>query len=344
MRPLVPWEAWATAPDDSSPRPPLIRPLLDTPRHEIEAYCTDHQLAPRIDPTNTSPAYTRSHIRTELLPALAAYNPQIVAALTRTAQVCADDYTFLQDHLDTLWPELAAARPGAIFLRAEQWEQLPTALQRYALRRAARQLIGSDDLGYEQIEAGRAAATRGTGTQQTLARGLLLRVEHDGLLLLYEPDYDPASAAVSSVTEVPQLGSSEIPLAVPGTTPVSEFWEAQAGSGQPPAGHDTIGKCWQVRLAAERLDGPLLLRRRRPGDRFRPAGGRGSRRLQDVFTDYKIRRELRAAWPVLATPTAIVWVAGLRADDRFQADETTQRVIWVMLRRRAACRQTSSEY
>jgi tRNA(Ile)-lysidine synthase len=74
------------------------------------------------------------------------------------------------------------------------------------------------------------------------------------------------------------------------------------------------------------------VRRRRPGDRFRPAGGAGSKRLQDFFIDHKLPREQRAAWPMLATPVSIVWVVALRADARFLATTQTQHPLWITLK------------
>ncbi|NTU83881.1 MAG: tRNA lysidine(34) synthetase TilS, partial [Chloroflexales bacterium] len=103
-------------------------------------------------------------------------------------------------------------------------------------------------------------------------------------------------------------------------------------SGQLSLFGEDVGEDW-VALDAEALDGPLALRRRRPGDRFRPAGGLGSRKLQDFFVDRKVPRGLRDAWPILVTPGSVVWVTGLRADARFVAGPATRSTIWVGLAR-----------
>lgn len=342
----------------------LIRPLLGTTRREIEQYCTEHDLAPRHDPSNTDPHYTRSRVRTHLIPSLAEYNHQIVAALGRTARICADDYAYIQSELDRVWPDLIQSRQGVITMYADPWSRLHPALQRYALRRAASQLTGVDALSYEQIEAGRNAATYGAGHQQTLAYGLLLRVEHGRFLIIHSPTYGDGTGSAENCVDLPQLTSDDLLLNVAGITPLSATWYAEAGYGMPAshlpaqlapsneheqssAGHfpdsqRTEGEKhapspwqWRVILDADTLDGPLRFRQRQPGDRFRPAGGRGSRRLQDFLIDQRLPRELRAAWPILATQKHIVWVAGLRADDRFQATESTRRRLWVMLRRRS---------
>jgi tRNA(Ile)-lysidine synthetase-like protein len=74
------------------------------------------------------------------------------------------------------------------------------------------------------------------------------------------------------------------------------------------AGRD---EAW-VDLAA--MAPPLVVRSRRPGDRLRPFGGPGSRKLQDVLVDAKIPREARDRVAVVADARGtIVWVAGVAA-------------------------------
>ena len=312
MRAVVPWAEWGAPFGHLGANCALMRPLLTTPRAELVAYCAQHGLAPADDPSNRSPHYARTRVR-GLLPALAGENPQLVAALGRTAQVCADDYDFMQGQLDAVWPGLAVETPDAIMLRREGWQALHPALQRYALRRAAARL-GTPALSLPQIEAARATAAR-PGRSLALGRTLRLEVEHAGLRFV-RPDR-------ARRTDEPQLADATVPLVAPGATPLGG-WVCVVGAA-PPATPDR----WWVALDATALDGPLALRRRRPGDRFRPAGGVGSRKLQDFFVDRKVPRALRDAWPILTTPGAIVWVAGLRADARFLAAPATRSTIWV---------------
>jgi tRNA(Ile)-lysidine synthase len=67
---------------------------------------------------------------------------------------------------------------------------------------------------------------------------------------------------------------------------------------------------------AARIARPLEVRAWRPGDRLRPRGGRGSRKVSDLFVDAKIPRELRRELPVLATADGtILFVAGVRPSE-----------------------------
>ena len=73
----------------------LIRPLLDTDRKEIEAYCEEHGLKYRTDSTNSSEEYLRNKVRLKVLPMLEEINPSIKDGLTRLAASAAVDDSYL---------------------------------------------------------------------------------------------------------------------------------------------------------------------------------------------------------------------------------------------------------
>jgi tRNA(Ile)-lysidine synthetase-like protein len=53
---------------------------------------------------------------------------------------------------------------------------------------------------------------------------------------------------------------------------------------------------------------------RRPGLRMRPAGGRGSRKLQDILVDARVPREDRESWPLVFAGDRLAWVPGIAVD------------------------------
>ena len=58
----------------------------------------------------------------------------------------------------------------------------------------------------------------------------------------------------------------------------------------------------------------LRLAYRRPGLRMRPSGGRGSRKLQDIFVDAHLPREERDRWPLVFAGERLAWVPGIAVD------------------------------
>jgi tRNA(Ile)-lysidine synthase len=73
-----------------------------------------------------------------------------------------------------------------------------------------------------------------------------------------------------------------------------------------------------VLFDANRFSEPLLVRAWQAGDRFSPHGMKGkSKKLQDFFTDRKVARQERGKVPLLVAPEGILWVVGMRQDERF---------------------------
>ena len=106
----------------------LVRPLLEVPRADIEAYCQAHGLTPRLDRSNLDLTLFRNRLRYELLPLLATYNPAVREALRRSARVVADEHQALRQMLATLWPQVVSASDGrAITLALTPWRQLHVA-------------------------------------------------------------------------------------------------------------------------------------------------------------------------------------------------------------------------
>ncbi|MFB7517477.1 tRNA lysidine(34) synthetase TilS [Streptomyces sp. NPDC056144] len=110
------------------------RPFLQLDRQTVRKACIAQELAVWDDPHNTDPAYTRSRLRHEGLPALEkALGKGVVEALARTAQLSRDD----ADALDT-WAADAetAVRDEAGALECAKLHGLPPAVRRRVLRRA----------------------------------------------------------------------------------------------------------------------------------------------------------------------------------------------------------------
>jgi len=79
--------------------------------------------------------------------------------------------------------------------------------------------------------------------------------------------------------------------------------------------------------------GPLRVRNRRPGDRFRPIGVDGRKKLQDFFVDRKVTRHRRDIVPLVVDETdRIVWVAGYGIDEAFRVTDPAQGVLILRLK------------
>ena len=76
----------------------IIRPILEIERAEIEAYCEEHKLNPRIDSTNLESIYTRNKIRLELIPYMRDnFNSNIIESIVRMSNSLKSDNEFIEE-------------------------------------------------------------------------------------------------------------------------------------------------------------------------------------------------------------------------------------------------------
>jgi tRNA(Ile)-lysidine synthase len=84
---------------------------------------------------------------------------------------------------------------------------------------------------------------------------------------------------------------------------------------------------WTAYLDLDALLGPLALRPRRRGDRFRPQGMAGHRiKLSAFLINLKVPRAWRERVPLLAAGDEVVWVCGRRIGERVTVGPETRRV------------------
>ena len=154
-------------------RPGVIRPLLDWTREQTAAYCREHGLEWREDPSNESGDYARNRIRNELLPALRSIHPAAEANVLRTLEILRDEAEVLDSLIDT---EASVSRIAA----------LPPALRRLTVQAIA----GEPSVAARTDEILALGARGGTATLD-LGGGLRAVVEYGRLRFDHGPPPPP---------------------------------------------------------------------------------------------------------------------------------------------------------
>ncbi len=292
----------------------LVRPLLDVTRAEIEAYCCEHGLTPRFDLSNLDTTYFRNRLRHELIPYLETFNPRFRELVRRSAQLFADDYDFLHQQVEASWKEVVEREEerGIIF-SFPLWKSLHPAMQRGTLREAVRRMRrGLRDIGWVHIEEARKALMEGrAGIKITLPQGLVLVTGYRTFFIGEEGFVPSEDLPLLPSTE----GLEEIALKVPGETLIPQTgWKVKVSLSplsQLPPDWERNPDPWRAFLDWGKVSGPIRLRPRRPGDRFRPIGLKGgSKSLHEFMIDEKIPQYLRDRWPLLVDSEKILWVVG----------------------------------
>jgi tRNA(Ile)-lysidine synthase len=295
---------------EPSPGVTVIRPLLDATRDQITAFLVRHKLAWREDATNRDPAMLRNRIRHRILPSLVREGfPQVVNALTRLSDVVREE------------TNLAAAQtrrrrlPGhGDPLPVNNLASVSIAEQRRFIRAWLSDVpSGARALDFQTTEKIRALVCDGATGTVPMGRGA--SVSRVGEALAF-------GVAASPTVRAPVL--TPVVLAVPGVTDLpGTAWSvcvtATRGFRRSDVSVGTIPCEVYLRREVGKTP-PLMIRARRPGDRFTPTGMPGTVTLKDLFIDQKVPVSQRALVPVLSAGDDVVWVAGYRVAARWAVE------------------------
>ena len=84
-----------------------IRPLIECERKEIEDYCKENNIEPRIDKTNFENVYTRNKIRNIVIPYIQQeFNPNIIETMDRLSQLVTEQETYIQKQVADAYKEI----------------------------------------------------------------------------------------------------------------------------------------------------------------------------------------------------------------------------------------------
>ena len=304
----------------------LWRPLLNVSRVQIEAYCLEHRLTPRRDPSNQSSDYTRNKIRLDLLPQLAReYNPSVGTSLLRLSEIASRDSDYLQMVAEEKLRQVTLTRDVfRLVLNRPALASLHPALLRHVLRRATATLRGTlEGITHEHVERVCAAVSRPTSLTflLNLPRPLCtVRVADDTLTLTLAN----AAAALADVS---------VSLTVPSTARLpATAWVVSAGFDALPG---------SLSLDADAVaPGALTLRNWRRGDRIDPLGmGGHHKKVSDVFTDAKLPAAERSQVPIVGDERGILWVVGFAVSERAKTTVMTTRRLFLRAERQSLLKE-----
>jgi tRNA(Ile)-lysidine synthase len=303
----------------------IIRPLLFATREQILTYLNDLGLSFREDASNLDPFCQRNALRLEVFPVLEdRFHHGIVQTLARHAELVLDEEAYWEQEIRTRRPAvLAEESPSKVALSIPRLLELHPALRRrmfrFAIERVRGNLLGIYAVHIETLCRWISRAT--SGKVLHLPAGFRAEKSGDTIAFYTHGPSEPMPTLEPPFEEIHGPGSYgftdfQLDLSLQG--PVPDGWS------KPPS-----ASLHRVHMDADRIKWPLLVRSWQPGDRFRPLGMGGGKKLQDFFTDAKIAGSERKRIPLLCDREKICWVVGYRLDDRVKVTSRTKRMLVV---------------
>lgn len=279
-----------------------VRPLLDTPKEEIERYAAEHKLKYVVDKTNFENDKTRNFLRNVVFPELNKINGKAAQNICRFGLNALGDVMFL-DKLAGRIP--LRVTDGAVTVPFDEDTVNSPLFARLVFKAAA--ILGVHaDVESRHIEDIRKLALGGeSGSAIDLPHGLRAVKDYDGLTLLR------GEASETDGGEMPfKAGQS---LFDGKTISVSE------------------GKNGGLYFDMDKLPEGCIIRHRRAGDVFRKFGG-GEKKLKDYLIDKKIPSRERNGLVLVARGGEVYIICGVEISDKIKVDKNAQNVYSIVVK------------
>lgn len=281
----------------------IIRPLLPFSRDEILKYAQQNNIEWREDSSNASNKYLRNKIRHDLVPVLKEINPDFLKAFQKTQSYLQESQEMVEDASIMIYQQVAKEAGDEIHFDLNQLKKLPNYKSYLYQWLNEFGFLAWNDI-YDLVDGQ-------SGKQVFSAEFRLLK---DRTVLILKPFSDVSQNEEYEISESDTEVNYPLKLSLCNVS------------------HITINSNKVIFVDAEKIRFPLILRKWNEGDVFYPFGMNGkSKKVSKLFKDEKLSLiEKEKTW-ILCSNNQIVWVVGIRQDERFKIENASNKILKIEL-------------
>lgn len=280
----------------------VIRPFLQFSRDEIENYAKENNVNWREDSSNASDKYLRNKIRHNLVPILKELNHNFIFSFQKTQAFLQEAQTLVEDASIMIYQQVVTEEGENIHFNLKKLSQLPN--YKSYLYQWLKDFGFTDwSVIYDLVES--------QSGKQVFSESYSLLKNRDSLIL-------SSKKVIKSEVYFIEKNKKEV------TIPINiSFCQVVSIL-------ETNDKA--IFVDEDKLQFPLVLRKWNEGDNFQPFGMEGkSKKVSKFFKDEKLSLiEKENTW-LLCSDNQIVWIVGLRQDERFKIEKTTNNILKIQL-------------
>ena len=276
----------------------IVRTLLVFSRQEIENYATQNNIIWREDSSNASDKYLRNKIRHDIIPKLKDLNPNFLNAFQKTQNYLQESQTMVDDAANMIYHQVATEINDEIHFDLLKLKTL-TNFNSYLY-------LWLQDFGFTAWNDIYDLATSQTGK-------IIYTTDYQ---LIKNRNHLVLSPILENDDEIYLVEKNQLEVKFPINLLFSDETDIQN------ANVNTIF------VDQEKLLFPLIIRKWKEGDNFQPFGMNGSsKKVSKFFKDEKLSvLEKQKKW-ILISDNQIVWIIGLRQDERFKIENSTKNIL-----------------
>ena len=281
----------------------VVRPFLNLSRVDIEKYCKENSLAYRHDSSNDEVKYLRNKVRHEIIPILKDMNPSFISTMTGNLKRLAEVEELLEEEVRQVQERFVVEEQGRLLIPITKIAEHPQ--KSSVLFELLRPYGFNSNVIGDIIKS-----ISGIPGKQFYSHTHRLIRDRFNLILFEHKDISDDEFYINSGVD-----SIDEPIHLR----IKIFLKSDNYSFSKDSAI--------AHFDADQIEFPLVLRRWRQGDFFRPLGMKGFKKLSDFFINQKLSiADKEDVW-LLQTGEDIMWIVGMRLDDRFKITNRTKKIL-----------------
>jgi tRNA(Ile)-lysidine synthase len=306
----------------------FARPLLSVSRDEIVTYLKERNIQWQLDRSNENYTYRRNYIRHRLIPALQQQcKGSIVEQLFDLSQSARRFYSRVCEHAEQVWQAAIECAGDSLRLDLQKFSALPQFVKVELIRRSLTAIgSGEKDLTqqhYEKI------------LQLSQQNKSCRRIELPGGFVVWREYGSLIFAQSKEEQQLEHRTEKSVELKVPGQTKFVDYIIESTVFDAEGCDIDKFSREKSELIEwfdFDKVKQPLVVRSRKVGDRFRPLGLLGEKRIGKFLTAARIEHKLRKKVVIIADKNKIIWVGPIRASELTKIKASTKRILQIRLR------------
>lgn len=278
-----------------------LRPMLALRRREIEAFAKERGLTWVEDSSNASSKYTRNFLRNEIIPQLRNTFPQVEETLLRNAGRMKQTAALYKPLVADLKKKICEVRGQEVHIPVLK-------LLQYKHTSLVYEII--KDFGFGETAVAEVLKLTEAESGRYVANESFRIIRHRRWLVVAPFRTTAGIHVINREDSLLHFDKHRLKL---------KFTAREK---------TTLDPSPQVaQLNAKEIRFPLVLRKWKAGDYFYPLGMQKKKKLARFFIDQKLSKTEKENLWVLESHKRIVWVVGMRIDDRFKLTDQTKDVL-----------------
>ncbi|MCD0487929.1 tRNA lysidine(34) synthetase TilS [Pedobacter sp. MC2016-14] len=280
----------------------LIRPLLFMTSSGIEETVTEHHIDYVEDSSNLQDKYARNKIRLNVIPELKLINPNLEQTFQHNIQRFAEAEQVIQQLVKALRKQVMVVKPDGTYFRISELEQLEPKML----------------LTYELLQPYHFTAA--------VVAEILQNLHNQSGTSFYSATHRITLNREDLIVSPLDQNERHLNVMLHSTDSIVDFFHQELHISY--LHSNTYDRDPELAYVdADLLIFPLIVRSRQEGDKFMPLGMQGFKKLSDFLIDQKVPVPKKDRIPILVNGNGeLVWIAGMRQDNRYKVTATTKKV------------------